>query len=75
MRYNMKTNGGSTNPGGTNVITGTVQYVGVGSVTNWAGWQLAAGSPGKAAANDGKDVGVVQGDTTAPPPPTGLIVK
>lgn len=81
VHNNLKSNGGSTNPAGTNSIAGTVVYAGSGSLTNWAGWQLAAGSPGKAAATDGKDVGVVLGtsgsqpDTTPPPAPTNLTVQ
>lgn len=85
MRFNLKSNGGSTTPTGTNNVTGTAVYVGVGSPSNWSGWQLAAGSPGKAAGNDGQDMGarvVSGGGTTTPPPtmvlpaaPTGLTVK
>ena len=76
VRYNLKSNGGTTNPTGTNNITGNAQYVGVGSVTNWAGWQLAAGSPGKNAGNDGLDMGTTYYGLEAeeairllPPPP------
>lgn len=43
---------------GTNNIVGTPSYVGGGTApTTWAGWQLNAGSPGKAAGNDGNDMG------------------
>ena len=69
MRYNLKSNGGSTSPTGTNSITGNAIYTGVGSPTNWSGWQLASNSPGKGAANDGKDMGAIIGDTTALPTP------
>lgn len=85
MRFNLKSNGGSTTPTGTNNITGNAIYVGKGSPTNWSGWQLAATSPGKNAGNDGQDMGVVfstTGSPTTPPPtavaplpPTGLVVK
>jgi Right handed beta helix region len=70
MRNNLKSNGGSTNPTGSNSIVATAVYLGVGSVTNWLGWQLASGSPGKGAATDGKDIGVVFGSSTTPPPDT-----
>jgi len=80
MRYNLKANGGSTSPAGTNTITGTLVYTGVGSLTNWTGWQLAPGSAGNNAGNDGKDVGYLgttsgSTDTTPPLPPTGLAVN
>ncbi len=81
MRNNLKTNGGSTNPAGTNSLSGTVIYASSPSLTNWAGWQLAAGSAGKAAGTDGKDVGVVLGtsgsqpDTTPPSAPINLTVR
>lgn len=42
---------------GTNQILGTPTYVGGTLPTTWAGWQLAGGSPGKNAGNDGLDVG------------------
>ncbi len=70
MRYNLKSNGGSTTPTGTNSISGNAVYVGAGSRTAWANWQLAAGSPGKSAASDGEDMGTTYfGGTTPPPPP------
>lgn len=73
MRSNLKSNGGSTNPTGTQNIVGNAIFVGVGSVTNIAGWQLAVGSPGKNAATDGTDMGAV-GLTSpiAPSAPTAL---
>lgn len=70
MRYNLKSNGGSTSPTGTNNITGNAIYVGVGSPTNWSGWQLASNSPGKGAANDGKDMGAIIADSSPLPAPT-----
>lgn len=80
MRSNLKSNGGSTNPTGTNNITGNAIYQGVGSPTNWEGWKLAPNSPGKNAATDGTDMGALIDGTpsTTPPavirpaPPTGL---
>ena len=80
MRYNLKANGGSTTPAGTNTITGTLLYASLGSLTNWLGWTLAIGSAGNNAGNDGKDVGYLgttsgSTDTTPPSPPTGLTVK
>jgi hypothetical protein len=60
----------SGNGSGTNQIIGTPAYVG-GSPPQltWAGWQLAAGSPGKNAGNDGKDVGTnYYGTGTITPP-------
>lgn len=70
IRYNLKSNGGTTNPTGTNNITGNAVYVGVGSVTNWAGWQLTSTSPGFAAGSDGEDMGTnYYGSGTPPPPP------
>jgi len=71
MRSNLKSNSGSTTPTGTNNITGNAIYVGTGSPTNWSGWQLAANSPGKGAANDGQDMGAIIGNgTTLLPAPT-----
>jgi hypothetical protein len=76
MRYNLKANGGSTTPTGTNNITGNTIYVGTGSPTNWSGWQLASNSPGKTAASDGQDMGAILGSNPSEPtplsPPTGL---
>jgi hypothetical protein len=79
MRFNLKSNGGTTTPTGTNNVSGTAVYVGAGSPTNWANWRLAAGSPGKNAGNDGNDIGTNYygtGSTTAPAPapPTNVRV-
>ncbi len=38
---------------------GVPRFVGGASPTTWAGYALAAGSPGKAAASDGADMGIV----------------
>lgn len=78
MRYNLKSNGGSTNPTGTNSLVGSATYSGTGSLSNWSGWKLAAGSLGKNAGNDGKDMGVVLGsspNTSTLSPPSGLTVR
>jgi hypothetical protein len=78
MRYNLKSRGGSTTPSGSNSITGNAQYVGTGSVSNWANWQLASGSPGKNAGNDGRDMGANTfgqgggGSPAAPSSPSNL---
>jgi hypothetical protein len=80
MRFNLKSNGGSTTPTGTNTVTGTAIYVGTGSVSNWGNWRLAAGSPGKNAANDGMDIGSTSfggsssQTTTAPGAPSNVRV-
>lgn len=77
MRFNLKSNGGFTTPTGTNNIVAAALYTGTGSPTNRSGWQLAASSPGKNAASDGKDLGAIIG-TAGPaslPPPVGLSVK
>ena len=66
MRSNLKSNGGSTTPAGTQTVVGNAIYAGAGSVTNWAGWQLTAGSPGKNAATDGTDMGAPVGSTQMP---------
>jgi hypothetical protein len=62
--------------GGSNVISGTPTYVGGSSPSTWAGWQLANGSAGKNAGNDGKDVGATSygTGTSAPLAPTNLRV-
>jgi hypothetical protein len=55
FRYNLFNS--STNARGTNNVIGTPIYVGGSRPTSFAGWQLAAGSPGKNAGLDGNDVG------------------
>lgn len=76
MRNNLKSGGGSTTPTGLNSILATVLYAGAGSPTNWAGWQLAANSPGKGSGTDGKDLGVVFGASSpALLAPTNLTVR
>jgi hypothetical protein len=61
---------GSTS--GTNAIKGTPVFTGGSAPTTYAGYALAAGSPGKANASDGKDRGINVGSTPPPttPPPT-----
>ena len=74
MRYNLKSNSGSTTPSGTNSVVGTAIYVGSGSPANWSNWRLADNSPGKLAANDGQDMGAITFGTSsvAPEPPTDV---
>jgi hypothetical protein len=43
---------------GVHGVSGTPVYIGGTTPSTYAGWQLAGGSPGKNAANDGKDIGV-----------------
>lgn len=43
---------------GSGDFTGTPVFVGGANPSNYAGYRLAAGSPGKAKASDGKDVGI-----------------
>ena len=52
--YNLFTSGSAT---GTGSITGTPSYA--GPVNTWLGYLLNAASPGKNAASDGKDVGIL----------------
>ena len=57
---------------GTNNILGAPTFMGGASPSTWAGYQLAAGSLGKAAATDGQDMGTTYstaGTITPPPPP------
>jgi hypothetical protein len=55
--YNLFT----TRATGTNAITGTPKLAGGTSPTTYAGWALAAGSPGKGNASDGSDRGINPG--------------
>ena len=43
----------------TNTVTGEPSWVGGASPANWYGWKLNAGSPGKTAGNDSKDMGTL----------------
>lgn len=63
----IKTSGGNGCSGCTVTgnLTATPTYVGGVTPSTWPGWALAAGSPGKGAASDGKD----QGATTFGPTP------
>ena len=74
MRYNLKSNGGSTTPSGTNSVVGTAIYAGSGSPANWSNWRLADNSPGRRAGNDGQDMGATTFGTSsvAPEPPTDV---
>lgn len=78
MRYNLKDAQSSTTPAGTNNISGSPTFVGGGSPSTWAGYQLAGGSLGKNAGNDGLDMGTTYygsvTDTTAPEAPKNLTV-
>lgn len=82
MRYNLKSNGGSTTPAGSNSITGTAIYLGTGSLSAWENWKLASSSPGAIAGNDGLDMGTTYfgpgtpspNQPTAPAAPTNFRV-
>jgi hypothetical protein len=56
FRYNLFSNSGYAR--GTNNVIAPPLYIGGLWPSVWTGWQLAAGSPGKNAGNDGKDMGV-----------------
>lgn len=43
----------------TNTVSGSPTFVGGSSPTTWPGWKLSGGSNGKAAGNDGKDMGTL----------------
>jgi hypothetical protein len=51
---------------GTNALVGTPTFVGGANPTTYAGFALASGSPGQAAASDGLDMGIRVVDTTPP---------
>ncbi len=57
-------------------ITGTPIFVGGATPTSYAGFELAAGSPGKGAASTpaGSDIGIAKPTSTALSPPTSLRV-
>jgi hypothetical protein len=58
---------------GTNQIVGTPTFLGglPGSISAFAGWQLANGSPGENAGHDGLDRGTLYyGEGATPPPPS-----
>jgi hypothetical protein len=63
ISYNLFT----SSPSGTNAITGTPVFAGGSNPSSYAGYALAAGSPGKANASDGTDRGI---RTDADPVPT-----
>ena len=56
---------------GTNTVSGMPSFTGGANPTTYAGYALAAGSPGKANASDGIDRGVrfTAGPPPPPPPP------
>ncbi len=68
MRYNLKDSQSSSNPTGTNSVLGSPTFVGGSAPTTYQGYQLAPGSPGKNAANDGKDIGALLTDAVTTPP-------
>jgi hypothetical protein len=53
---------------GTNALIANPVFVGGANPTSYAGYQLAASSPGRANASDGTDLGARVGGSTAPPP-------
>jgi hypothetical protein len=59
--YNLVPSGGA----GAHDVTGTPQYVGGTKPTTYAGFKLAAGSPGIGKASDGTDIGITL--TSVPP--------
>lgn len=73
--YNL-CNSSSLCGGATNTVVGTPTFVGgsPASISTLAGWQLAAGSIGKGAGHDGKDIGAVSASVQAPAAPTNLRV-
>lgn len=54
---------------GANALVGTPVFVGGTSPSSYAGFALAAGSPGKGNASDGADRGIRTAATLPPPPP------
>jgi hypothetical protein len=69
--FNLYSSSGSSS--GANALTGMPAFVGGASPTTYGGYQLAAGSPGKAAASDGVDRGArfVLPATPTPAPVAG----
>jgi parallel beta helix pectate lyase-like protein len=61
----------SGNSSGANALIGMPAFVGGANPTTYAGYQLAAGSPGKAAASDGADRGARFVLPTTPTPAPG----
>jgi hypothetical protein len=60
VRYNLRSNGATLSPAGTNNVIGTAVYTGTPlSIANWAFYLLSGGSPGKSAGNDGFDMGTL----------------
>lgn len=57
FRYNLRSNGADTDLDSGNNVIGNAVYTGSLSFANWANWLLTAASPGKAAGNDGGDMG------------------
>jgi hypothetical protein len=66
VSYNLFSSSG--NASGTNAQIGAAAFVGSASPSSWAGYVLAAGSPGKANASDGADRGIRIAPAAAPAP-------
>jgi hypothetical protein len=66
--FNLFSSGGTSS--GSNALIGMPTFVGGANPTTYAGYQLAAGSPGKAAASDGADRGARFVLPAATPAPT-----
>jgi hypothetical protein len=69
--------GGCSGSANSHSISATAIFVGGATPTTYAGFALASNSPGRGAADDGKDMGI---NTTAavasgPPAPTGLVAR
>jgi hypothetical protein len=56
----------SSTASGSNAVIGTPTFVGGANPTTYAGFALASGSAGQAAASDGLDIGIRVVDTTPP---------
>ena len=63
--HNLFSSGGAS---GSNAIVAKPSFQGGASPTTYSGWQLAAGSPGKGSASDGKDRGIDPSAFDSPPP-------
>jgi hypothetical protein len=71
FRYNLFDDAGDAS--GTNNVIGTPSFVGGSTPSTWAGWQLASGSPGENAGNDGADMGSIYlTSASLPARPTGI---
>ena len=66
VTHNLFTSSGAAS--GTNAIVATPTFVGGARPTTYAGYQLAANSPGRTGASDGADLGARVGGSSPPPP-------